>query len=128
MDILRLNGHLEPHQDMVVKGLVKAFVKALLEALDNTALWRLRQNLLTCSRNSCRLRVWSISLRKIVGIQTHDSKRSTGSLFDEQVGKIWNKGTYSVLEICPKTNNFLPTKSNAFLVNQKPSFPENLNK
>ena len=42
MDILRLNGHLEPHQDMVVKGLVKALVKvllkALVKALDNTAL------------------------------------------------------------------------------------------
>ena len=38
MDISRLNAHLEPHQDMVVKGLVKALVKALLKALDNTAL------------------------------------------------------------------------------------------
>ena len=128
MDISRLNAHLEPHQDMVVKGLVKALVKALLKALDNTALEWLRQILLICSRNSWSLRVWSVPLRKIVAIQTHDSKRSTGSLFDEQVGKIWNKGTYSVLEICPKTNNFLPTKSNAFLVNQKPSFLENLNK
>ena len=43
--------------------------------------------------------------------------------------QVWNAGTYSVLEICPKTDNFLPTKSkNTFLVNQKPSFPENLNK
>ena len=131
MDISRLNAHLEPHQDMVVKGLVKALVKALLKALDNTALEWLRQILLICSRNSWSLRVWSVPLRKIVAIQTHDSKRSTGILFDEQLGKIqvWNKETYSVLEICPKTNNFLPTKSkNAFLVNQKPSFPENLNK
>ena len=42
MDTLRLNAHLEPQQDMVVKGLVKALVKALLKALlkalDNTTL------------------------------------------------------------------------------------------
>ena len=77
------------------------------------------------------LRVWLVPLRKLIAIQTHDSKKSAGSLFEEHVGEIqvWNAGTYSVLEICPKTDNFLPTKSkNTFLVNQKPSFPENLNK